>query len=151
MIGVTEGDGRDVAAIMPVMSAAFDASYGEAWTASQCLSLLTMPGSTLFLARIDNDLAGFALTRWVADEEELLLIAVHPDWQCSGIASALIENIKATARNAGRRTIFLEVRANNSAFHFYCRNGFEQIGVRPGYYLGANGARYDAISMKFQI
>lgn len=151
MIAVAEGDGRDVATIMPLMHAAFDPNYGEAWTAAQCLSLLTMPGSALYLAHHDDEPAGFALTRWVADEEELLLIAVHPERQNSGVASALIEKIKANARNAGRQTIFLEVRANNPAYKFYYRQGFEQIGIRPGYYLGSNGMRYDAVSMKFQI
>lgn len=151
MIEVVASDARDIAAIMPVMTAAFDPQFGEAWSAAQCLSLLSMPGSGLFLARSPEVVAGFALTRWVADEEELLLIAVDPDWRRRGIASLLVNHIIQSARAAKREILFIEVRENNPAFSFYDQIGFKQVGRRSSYYSGADGQRYDALTMKFHI
>ena len=64
-------------AVMAVMDDSFDPRFGEAWTASQCAGLLPMPGVWLTLAREDDAVVGFALARVVADEAELLLLAVR--------------------------------------------------------------------------
>jgi len=151
LIEIIEGDARDIAAIMPVMQSAFDPRYGEAWTAAQCLSLLAMPGSCLYLALVDQAVAGFALTRWVADEEELLLIAVAPQLRRQGIASRLVDHVIKSARTALRQIVFIEVRENNPAIAFYTEIGFEQVGRRTAYYTGAEGQRFDALTMKLQI
>lgn len=151
MITISEGEPRDIAAIMPVMQAAFDPLYGEAWTAAQCLSLLAMPGSCLYLAHSEGTLAGFAMTRWIADEEELLLIAVAPEARRKGIASRLLQHIIKSARRCRREIMFIEVRENNPAIAFYTQFGFEQVGRRPSYYSGSDGDRFDALTMKLQI
>jgi [ribosomal protein S18]-alanine N-acetyltransferase len=151
MVSVTIGDARDIAAIMPIMNAAFDPKFGEAWTASQCLSLLSMHGSQLLLATIDNRIVGFALTRWVLDEEELLMIGVDPGFQRQGVASQIVASIVSIAKNSGRHNLFLEVRANNSAAEFYARFGFEAKAIRRGYYRGTNGERFDATTMSLNF
>ncbi|RDV07498.1 ribosomal-protein-alanine N-acetyltransferase [Sphingorhabdus pulchriflava] len=147
MVSITFGDARDIAAIMPIMNAAFDPKYGEAWTASQCLSLLAMPGSQLLLAAIENQIVGFALTRWVLDEEELLMIGVDPGFQRQGVATQIVASIISIAKNSGRQNLFLEVRANNSAANFYTRLGFAAKATRRGYYRGVDGQRFDATTM----
>ncbi|MBK7161157.1 MAG: ribosomal protein S18-alanine N-acetyltransferase [Sphingomonadales bacterium] len=147
MVSITFGDARDIAAIMPIMNAAFDPNYGEAWTASQCLSLLAMPGSQLLLAAIENQIVGFALTRWVLDEEELLMIGVDPGFQRQGVATQIVASIISIAKNSGRQNLFLEVRANNSAANFYTRLGFAAKATRRGYYRGVDGQRFDATTM----
>lgn len=147
MVSITIGDARDIAAIMPIMNAAFDPKYGEAWTASQCLSMLSMPGSQLLLAAIENQIVGFALTRWVLDEEELLMIGVDPDFQRQGVATQLVASIISIAKNSGRQNLFLEVRANNSAADFYTRLGFAAKATRRAYYRGVDGKRFDATTM----
>ncbi len=147
MVSITIGDARDIAAIMPIMNAAFDPKYGEAWTASQCLSMLSMPGSQLLLAAIENQIVGFALTRWVLDEEELLMIGVDPDFQRQGVATQIVASIVHIAKNSGRKNLFLEVRTNNSAADFYTRLGFAAKATRRGYYRGVDGQRYDATTM----
>ncbi|WP_374613779.1 ribosomal protein S18-alanine N-acetyltransferase [Sphingorhabdus sp.] len=148
---IIEGDARDVAAIMPVMDAAFDPAFGEAWTAGQCLSLLTVPGSTLVLAEVGHQVVGFAMTRWILDEEELLMIGVHPEHQRQRIAHNLLSFILRRAREHNRTRIFLEVRSNNPASLFYKSFGFEYSGTRKGYYRGDNGVRYDATTMTLNL
>jgi ribosomal-protein-alanine N-acetyltransferase len=148
---IYEGDARDIASIMPVMNAAFDPSYGEAWTASQCLSVLSLPDSHLHLARKGQRMAGFALTRGVLDEEELLLIAVIPELTRNRIATTILQAVIARARQEGRTRLFIEVRQNNAAVNFYQRSGFASIGTRPAYYSGPDGNRFDATTMQLNI
>jgi [ribosomal protein S18]-alanine N-acetyltransferase len=150
-VEIIAGDARDIASIMPVMSAAFDPCYGEAWTASQCLSVLSLPDSHLHLARQGPQMVGFALTRGVLDEEELLLIAVRPELSRKGIATAILEAVIALAQKKGRARLFIEVRQNNSAIDFYRHAGFAAVGTRPAYYSGPNGNRFDATTMQLNI
>lgn len=151
MIEIVAGDARDVPAIMPVMHSAFDPAFGEAWTQAQCLAMLSMPNSRLLLARFGSTLAGFAISRWVLDEEELLMIGVAADKQRSGIGTRLLDHIIDQARAAGREILFLEARDQNSAIRFYNNANFNPVGRRKGYYHSADGAQYDAITMSLTL
>jgi [ribosomal protein S18]-alanine N-acetyltransferase len=151
MTQVVEGSGTDVAAIMPVMNSAFDPVFGEAWTAAQCLSTLSMPGSLLLCVRDGNSILGFTLSRGVTDEEELLLIAVSPNARRSGVGRKLVQALMDNARESGRAHLFLEVRDGNPAMAFYQQMGFEPMGRRPSYYRGQNGTRYDSITMLLKL
>lgn len=146
-VQIVEGDARDIARIMPIMDSAFDPAFGEAWTAAQCLSLLAVPGSGLLMAVAEGQMVGFALSRWILDEEELLMIGVKPPFQRKGVAAALLRHVIARAEKSLRNRIFLEVRSNNPALHFYRRFGFEHCGTRKSYYRGTNGDRFDAATM----
>ncbi|MFC4292409.1 ribosomal protein S18-alanine N-acetyltransferase [Sphingorhabdus arenilitoris] len=150
MIAVEYGDAHNVAEIMPVMQKAFDPAFGEAWTAAQTLAALSLPNSRLAIAK-DNTVIGFAISRWVLEEEELLMIAVAPDQQRKGIASILLKQIIAEMVNNERKTLFLEVRDGNPAHIFYKNKGFNEIGRRRNYYTGANGMTFDAITMNLSI
>jgi [ribosomal protein S18]-alanine N-acetyltransferase len=151
MITIGAGEPRDVAGIMPVMQDAFDPAFGEAWSAAQCLSLLSIPNSQLYLARFKDVVAGFAMTRWVLDEEELLMIGVAKARQRKQIGQFLLNHIIQQAEQEGRSKIFLEVRDGNSAEYFYSTQGFSETGRRKGYYKGANGLVFDAITMTRRI
>lgn len=151
MIEIIEGQARDVAAIMPIMETAFDPAFGEAWTAAQCLSMLSMPASQLLIARKGAQTAGFALSRWVLDEEELMMIAVAPENQRLNIGKSLLDYMSNKARIAGRKKIFLEVRDGNRAIQFYNINEYQEFSRRKDYYRGTDGQVYDAISMCKEI
>jgi [ribosomal protein S18]-alanine N-acetyltransferase len=138
------GDARDVATVDALMAAAFDPRYGEAWTRNQCLGVLAMPGVRLTLAYVEDEPAGFALTRTVLDEAELLLIAVVPRARRTGVGSALLRAVIADGQMTGTVRLHLEVRAGNPAAKMYERHGFGRIGVRPGYYRGRVGEVHDA-------
>ena len=77
---IEPGSSHDIDAVMRVMDAAFGDRFGEAWTRSQLGGILPMAGVSLMLAREPDggDITGFSLYRTVADEAELLLIAVVP-------------------------------------------------------------------------
>lgn len=148
---IIEGDAADIASIMPVMDDAFDPAFGESWTASQCLSALAIPDCRLLIAKSNDIIAGFAMSRWVLDIEELLMIGVTKASQRQQIGSMLLAAIVAHAKNNGREKLFLEVRDGNAAHDFYRASGFEPIGRRKQYYRGSNGIRPDAITMAMNL
>lgn len=151
MIEIVQGYGQDVAAIMPVMEGAFDPAFEEAWTASQCLASLALPGTQLLLARDGLVTVGFTLSRWVVDEEELLLIGVALTTQRNGVGRKLVEALIGNARKEGRASVFLEVRDGNPAFHFYSQMGFQPFGRRLNYYKAKDGSHHDSITMSLKL
>lgn len=138
------GDARDAPLVDALMAAAFDPRWGEAWTRSQCLGVLAMPGVQLLLAQEDDAPAGFSLTRAVMDEAELLLLAVAPAFRRRGVGAALLRAALADCEAAGVATIHLEVRAGNAAVRLYQAAGFAKVGERRGYYRGTDGRAHDA-------
>ena len=59
----------------------FDPKFGEAWTRNQSLGVMAMPGVRLTIAAMDDDPAGFALVRCVAEgfaPVPLLALTKHP-------------------------------------------------------------------------
>lgn len=138
-------------AVMAIMNQAFDTSYGEAWTEPQTLSMLALPGVWLSIARIEGQPAGFALNRIVADEAELLLLAVAPPWRRHGVGMALIERSRTVARQRNGTGLHLEVRHNNPALELYNKAGFRLVGRRPGYYRGIDGEIHDALTLSCSI
>jgi len=146
MVELVSGNAADIAAVDAVMTEAFDPRFGEAWTRSQCLGILGMPGVWLTLARADGEVAGFALTRAILDEAELLLIAVRPSFRRRGIGAALLRGVIADARGRGVTRLHLEVRAGNEAAALYAAHGFARVGERRDYYRGRTGQSFDAHS-----
>ena len=138
------GDARDIAAIETLMAQAFDPRFGEAWNRGQTLGVMAMPGVRLTLAYVEDEPAGFAITRTVMDEAELLLLAVVPAARRTGIATALLRAVEADARDSGVRQLHLEVRAGNEAIRLYAQAGFTKIGERRHYYRGADMRAHDA-------
>jgi ribosomal-protein-alanine N-acetyltransferase len=84
------------------------------------------------------------MVRSVADEAELLLLAVDPACRRRGIASALLRAVIAEAQAGGIADLHLEVRAGNEAVNLYVAQGFAKVGERRGYYRGKTGQVFDA-------
>ena len=144
---VEEGGVGDLDALMRVMEDSFDPVYGEAWTAPQCAGLLPLPGVWLSLARLGSDVVGFALSRVVAGEAELLLLAVARSAQGRGVGKRLIRRFMEDARRRGAGKLHLEVRDGNPAVNLYKRLGFAEVGRRRSYYSGRDGQLYDALTL----
>ena len=90
--------------------------------------------------------AGFVLSRHAAGEEELLLIAVLPEYRMRGLGQVLIDRLFEAAATRGATRIFLEMRKGNPAVHLYRKVGFVPVGERPNYYRMSDGTRIDAIT-----
>ena len=117
---------------MAVMDDSFDPRFGEAWTASQCAGLLPMPGVWLTLAREDGTVVGFALARAVADEAELLLLAVRARPSGPRHRQDAARRASPTPRRrAAQSALHLEVREGNHALSLYERAGFRLGRAAP--------------------
>ena len=82
-------------------------------------------------------MAGYAGLMFVPGgvQADVLTIAVARAYWSRGIGSALLGALIAAARERGCAEVFLEVREDNPrARGLYLRRGFEEIGVRRGYY-----------------
>ncbi len=136
----------DIDRIMAVMQSAFDPAYGEAWTRRQVEDALLIGNCYFRIAVILDQPAGFTLSRYGFEEEELLLIAVAPDFRRRGIGEGLLQDCKAEAKARGAKQLLLEMRSDNPAAELYRRNGFVQIGTRKNYYRTSEGTRLDALT-----
>lgn len=144
---LVQGNSDHLDAVMNVMSAAFPAEYGEAWTRSQCAGILPMTGVKLVLAEDgEENVVGFSLYRTIAEDSELLLLAVHPESRGRGVGRLLLSNFIEDSRKNGANRIHLEVRDGNSATEVYRAAGFEQVNRRRNYYRGRGGGSFDALT-----
>lgn len=148
----------DVDRIMAVMAEAFDPEYGEAWNRNQVESALMMGNCHVILIGADGDApaegepaAGFALSRAVAGEEELLLFAVSPKHRRSGLGAKMLTRLFHDAKARQITDIHLEMRRGNPAERLYGKHGFAMVGERPNYYRTLSGDRLDAITFRCRL
>jgi ribosomal-protein-alanine N-acetyltransferase len=152
-VRIENGSSEDIDAVMTVMDSAFGDKFGEAWTRSQLAGILPMGGVSLMLANEpgDENTIGFSLFRTVADESELLLIAVLPGHHRRGVGRQLLDDFLKQARNDGIVRVHLEVRDGNPAVSMYRTAGFSPVGRRRNYYHAADGKRFDAVTLAHQL
>ena len=152
-VRIARGSSDDLDAVMRIMEAAFGDRFGEAWTRSQCAGILPMAGVALMLARdVDSGTAtGFALIRTVADESELLLLAVAPDHRRRGVGRGLLNHFLDHARADAVSRAHLEVRDGNPAISMYRNAGFSAVGRRRNYYRSRDGQQFDAITFALNL
>lgn len=152
-VSIERGTSDDLDSVMTVMEQAFGTSFGEAWTRSQCAGILPMTGVLLRLAREPGSkrAIGFSLSRSVAEDSELLLIAVAPAQQRRGIGRLLLQDFMEQARANGISTAHLEVRDGNGAMSMYRDAGFSPVGRRRKYYHAPDGSAFDALTFMRKI
>ena len=151
-VRLAPGESADLDAVMEVMTAAFDERFGEGWTRSQCAGILPLSGVMLMLAQDEaGSVCGFSLLRTVADEAELLLLAVSPSAQRRGVGGSLLDHFIEHGRRSGIHRLHLEVRDGNPAVAMYQAFGFKAEGRRRKYYNGIDGSQHDALTMARQI
>lgn len=137
--------GADVTAIYQLSSICFS----ESWSKDAIEKEMTNPVATYFVAEQDQEIIGYGGLWLMADEAEIINIAVSPTCQGKGIGSQLLEALLNTAKSCDAIQVFLEVRASNKpALSLYKKHGFKEIGRRKNYY---HQPTEDAINMACQI
>ena len=122
------------------------------WKAMAFEALLESPPVAGRIASRAGEPAGFVLWRTVADEAEILLLAVMPALRRAGIGRGLLRRALASAHAAGAATVWLEVAADNHApLALYRSEGFKQVAMRRNYYARLAGARADALVLRREM
>ena len=89
---------------------------------------------------------GFLLGRVIADEAEILTLAVDPACRRRGIAARLVDAFLTESKQRGAASAFLEVAESNSAARaLYASAGFTESGRRRGYYDRLDGGAEDGL------
>lgn len=124
-------------------------SFFRGWPTEDFISFLGARGTPAYIAcDAKRRIAGFALIRQVADEAELLTIAVDPKWRGKGVGRALMDAVFADLLLSPARKMFLEVDEQNmAAIHLYEKLGFTRISTRRGYYPRPDGSAATALVM----
>jgi ribosomal-protein-alanine N-acetyltransferase len=121
-----------------IHATAFEAS----WTAAAFADLLGQTGVFGLVTGAD----GFILCRVVADEAEILTLAVRSEARRRGLARALVHAANDAAKLRGSTRLFLEVAEDNTAaISLYRSAGFASVGRRRGYYPRPDGSAVDAL------
>jgi ribosomal-protein-alanine N-acetyltransferase len=86
-----------------------------------------------------------------AGEAHILNLCIAERQRCRGLARQLLLRLLESATAAGAQEAFLEVRpSNTTAIRLYLALGFEQVGMRRGYYQAING-REDAAVLRLAL
>lgn len=107
-------------------------------------------GQTILLvAEEENQILGFAILVYAADQADLPLIAVRKTKRHRGIGKLLLDTLCENGMARGVRFIFLEVRESNRvARHLYEAKGFEILTIRKAFY---RAPVEDALLMRYDV
>lgn len=107
-------------------------------------------GYRCWVCESQGKVVGYCLLSLAVGEAHVLNVSVDPAEQKQGIGRKMMENAIDYARGRAE-TVFLEVRPSNiHAIALYEDLGFNEIGIRKGYYPAENG-REDAIMLALQL
>ena len=128
---------RMVQSDVPAVVAIETSTFSTPWNETTFRSLLQRSGVEVWVAEWEREemVAAYAILWCVVEEGELANLAVRRDLRGKGIGSRLLSRVVEAAAAAGVRDLYLEVReSNRGARRMYAQNGFQEIGVRKGYY-----------------
>ena len=132
---------------VPMVVAVERSAYQFPWSEGIFRDCLRV-GYVCRVIEVGDDIGGYGIMSIGAGEAHVLNVCVREDYRGHGLARRLLLYLIDRARNAGMYEAFLEVRpSNTAASHLYHSLGFEQVGIRRGYYQATNG-REDAAVLR---
>jgi ribosomal-protein-alanine N-acetyltransferase len=132
---------------LPEVAAVEQSSYAFPWSENIFRDCLRV-GYTCRALDLAGQIIGYGIMSVGAGEAHILNVCVRDQFRNLGFGRRLLEHLLERATAAGVGEAFLEVRPSNLvAIRLYQRLGFEQIGIRRGYYQAPDG-REDAIVLK---
>jgi len=132
---------------IPVIAAVEKAAYQFPWSEGIFRDCLRV-GYVCRVMDVMGDVGGYGIMSMGAGEAHILNVCVRDEYRSRGFARKMMLYLLDRARAAGMSEAFLEVRPSNvGAARLYHSLGFEQVGVRRGYYQAAVG-REDAAVLR---
>lgn len=118
--------------------------FDDFWTYDILNDELNNPNSEYFVAKLENNILGFAGIWKSVDDVHITDIVVKKTNRNLGVGSKLLEKLISTAISENFKAITLEVNENNlPAINLYLKYGFKNVGLRKKYYDN----KYNAIIM----
>jgi len=97
-------------------------------------------------------LVAYAWAMEAVEELHLLNLTVHPEHRRAGHARRMLDDLVRWALPRSLGWMWLEVRASNAAARrLYEAYGFEEAGLRRGYYPNVRSSREDAVLMRLNM
>jgi ribosomal-protein-alanine N-acetyltransferase len=129
-----------------------NAAYEFPWSRGNFIDSLAAGYWAQWLIGRSSQLLGYVVAMHGVHEMHLLNLTVAPEHQHAGHARFMLDALVDRAAQRGAEQLWLEVRVSNERGRaLYRRYGFEQIGMRKGYYPAAQGRREDAVVMSLPI
>lgn len=125
-------------------------AFSDPWTVTMLEEALAGRGAVALVAVDATDaVIASVMARQVADEGEILTLAVDPAWRRRGIGRRLLAAALDQLGQGGVTAVWLEVRESNLAARLmYLSAGFIAAGVRRGYYRRPTE---DAVILRFPV
>jgi len=112
-----------------------ESPQAAAWAEDAYERLPEWGGPLALVSEHAGEVTGFLMGREVAEEAEVLNLAVMPKFRRLGHGAALVSTALEGMRSRGVQSVYLEVRESNTrAIAFYEKHGFGKTGRRKGYY-----------------
>jgi [ribosomal protein S18]-alanine N-acetyltransferase len=135
--------GTDVPEVVAIERAAYQFPWSEG-IFRDCLRV----GYVCRVVSVDAQVIAYGVMSFGAGEAHILNLCVSGAFRCRGVGGRLLGTLLERAAAAEMHEAYLEVRpTNTSAIRLYLSLGFEQVGMRRGYYQ-AVGGREDAAVLK---
>ena len=132
---------RFVESDLPQVLVIEQASFLLPWKGEFFLKELSLSHGWLWVAEKEGTIVGYVCGWFVADEGEILKVAVHPSYRRCGVGKFLVEKAIGIAGHHGIRTLHLEVRVSNAkAIALYKLYSFREVGRRRRYYENGEDA-----------
>ena len=135
---------------VPEVIAVERASYQFPWSEGIFRDCLRV-GYVCRVVTVSDTIIGYGVMSVGAGEAHILNLCIGDLYRCKGVGRRLLTYLIERGTAAGMSEAFLEVRpSNTSAIRLYLSVGFEQVGMRRGYYQ-AVGGREDAAVLKLAL
>ena len=119
----------------------FQTEFDEFWNINNLKNDFQNPNSTYFVAKLDNEIVGFAGFLNICDEANIMNIVTKINKRHLGIGSKLLSQLITSAHEQNCKSITLEVNEHNApAIHLYEKFNFKRIGLRKKYYNNKDNA-----------
>jgi ribosomal-protein-alanine N-acetyltransferase len=145
-IGIRPMTETDVAAVFAVERASYQFPWSEG-IFRDCLRV----GYVCRVLALRNQVIGYGVMSVGAGEAHILNLCIAETHRCRGLGRRMLAYLLERGATAGMSEAFLEVRpSNTAAIRLYQAIGFEQVGMRRGYYQ-AVGGREDAAVLRLTL
>ncbi len=100
----------------------------------------------------EEKMTAFCIVSTAVGEATILNLCIAPDERKQGLGGKFMQHIIKVGRERNAESVFLEVRpSNTAAVALYESLGFNEIGIRPGYYKTVDGEPEDALMMAYAL